>query len=193
VIDFKLVLITDWSLPDCLERIADALQAGAGMAVQHRHPGVDEHQLLLEGRRLRGVVGSTPLFVNGSLAVADALHAGLHRNSSLRAAPLVSRAHRVSSSWHPPELPPAGVDLLLVSPIFAPTSKPADRPPLGVAGYRRACQQTQVPVFALGGITPARVRELWPCAGVGVIGSVLHHPSPRTAARALLDALVGLG
>jgi thiamine monophosphate synthase len=47
-----------------------------------------------------------------------------------------------------------------------------------------------MPVYALGGITAGRVRELGPDpAGVAVIGAVFGAESPGNAVRSLLEAL----
>ena len=189
---FKLLIITDWSLPDCVERISAALLAGPGIAVQHRHPGPTDRQLYEEGKRLKDACGDAPLFINGRLDLAVALDAHLHLTErSLLAADV--RPHLgsrwLSSACHPPAAAAAGVDLLLVSPVFKPTSKADDRTPLGEAAFHDFARSMPTPCFALGGITAARMPSLRPVAGVAVIGEVMHAPSPRHAAEALLRAL----
>jgi thiamine-phosphate pyrophosphorylase len=189
---FKLLIITDWSLPDCLERIADALLAGPGIAVQHRHPGATDRQFYEEGRRLKDVCGDAPLFINGRLDLALSLDAHLHLTERALLSADV-RPHLgsrwLSSASHPPAAEPTGVDLLLVSPVFQPTSKTDDRTPLGVAAFHDFARATPTPCFALGGITAARLASLGTVAGVAVIGEVMHAASPRHAAQALLRAL----
>lgn len=193
---FKLLLITDWSRPDCVSRVREALRAGPGIAVQHRHPFSTDRQFFEEGQRLKEAIGDAPLFVNGRLDVALALDAHLHlTEQSLRAADVRPRlgGKLVSSACHPDgqhELPELeGVDLLLVSPVFKPNSKTDDREPLGVSRFHAFAQATPRPCFALGGITVARVPDLRPVAGVAVIGEVMHADSPAHAAEALLRAL----
>ena len=75
---FKLILITDWSREDCVARIREALRAGPGIAVQHRHPGATDRQFYEEGLRLKDACGEALLFVNSRLDVALALDAHLH-------------------------------------------------------------------------------------------------------------------
>jgi thiamine-phosphate pyrophosphorylase len=197
---FRLVLITDWALPDCVDRIREALRAGPGIAVQHRHPGATDRQFYQEGLRLKDACGDAPLFVNGRLDVALALDAHLHLTErSLLAADVRPRlgSRWLSASWHPGPHPgplPAAqgegdVDLFLVSPVFDPLSKPRERAPLGVEAFHRSAKSTATPCFALGGITAARIAELRPVAGVAVIGEVMHAASPAHAAEALLRAL----
>ncbi len=191
---FQVILITDWSLPDCVERVKDALRAGPGIAVQHRHPQATDRQFYEEGLRLKEVCGSVPLFVNGRLDIALALDAHLHLTSkSLRAADV--RPHLgsrwLSASCHPEFQSKIEADLLLVSPVFTPISKPVEHRPLGVEGFRLFAQSCGTPCFALGGITPDNVASLGPVAGVAVIGSVLHASDPARAAKSLLAAVQG--
>ena len=188
---FKLLLITDWSRADCVEQVRSALQAGPGIAVQHRHPGATDRQFYEEGLRLKDACGSAPLFINGRLDLALALDAHLHlTDRSLLASDV--RPHLgdrwLSAACHPPTTG-QDVDLLLVSPVFDPISKPPERAPLGVDAFHSFARATPAPCFALGGITLARLALLRPVAGVAVIGEVMHAASPAHAAEALLRAL----
>ncbi len=194
---FSLLLITDWSLGQSalLAAVADALTAGPGLAVQHRHPGALGRQFLDEGRRLAELCArhGAPLFVNGRLDVALALGAHLHLPAhGLRVADV--RPHLsgrlISAAVHDEAeaRDAAGADLALVSPVFAPGSKPGDtRTPLGPEGFRRVARAFGGPAFALGGLTADRARELRPLSGVAVVSAVLGAKSPASAARALLD------
>lgn len=189
---FKLILITDWSLPDCLERVRAALRAGPGIAVQHRHPGATDRQFYEEGLRLKEACGDAPLFINGRLDLALGLDAHLHLTErSLLAADVRPHlgAKWISAACHPPAAASQGVDLLLVSPVFPPLSKVDQRVPLGVDAFHAFARECHTPCFALGGITAARVPSLLPVAGVAVVGEVMHAASPAHAAEALLEAL----
>ncbi len=68
-----------------------------------------------------------------------------------------------------------------------PISKSAYGPAAGVDALREACEASDIPVYALGGITPDRIEELSECetAGIAAIGSVFAAPSPAGATRAL--------
>lgn len=192
---FKLLLITDWSVPDCLERIHAALSVGPGIAVQHRHPGATDRQFYQEGLRLKSVCRGAPLFINGRLDIALALQAHLHlTQNSLR--PEDVRPHLgaqwLSAACHPPAVGPPDVDLLLVSPVFKPGCKPDDpRPPLGPAGFLAFAGSNKVPCFALGGITAARAAEMRGAAGIAVMSEIMRAGSVELATRALLGALQG--
>lgn len=197
---FRLLLVTDWARPGCLARVTDALSAGGPVAVQHRHPGATDRVFLDEGQRLAEACAAhgVPLFVNGRLDVALALSAHLHLPTRALA-PAEVRPHHprwLSAAWHPLEeaAPPAGVDLLLASPVTAPGSKPGDvRPRLGVEGFHRArALAGEVPVFALGGLDERALRaltEVGPVAGAAVVSAVLDAPSPARAVEALLRVL----
>jgi thiamine-phosphate pyrophosphorylase len=73
----------------------------------------------------------------------------------------------------------AGADYATLSPIFPTASKPGYGPALGVATLGRATH-LDMPVLALGGVTPARAPECLEAgaAGIAVMGEVM-----RAAAR----------
>lgn len=75
-----------------------------------------------------------------------------------------------------------GADYILLSPIFAPTIKPAAVPPLGVDAIRRACAVTSVPILALGGVNDANVGRCLDAgaAGFAAIG-YFDEPAPDEA------------
>jgi thiamine-phosphate pyrophosphorylase len=197
VLPFRLLLISDWAMADLPERVARALEAGPGVAVQHRHPGVSDRQFLREARALAEVCHGTgaPLFINRRLDVALAVGGHLHlpahglRVEDVRPA---FEGRWISVAVHDEAEARAGAraDLALVSPVFAPGSKPTDtRTPLGAEGFRRLAHALPCPAFALGGITVARARTLGPLEGAAVISGVLGQADPRAACRALLEAL----
>ncbi len=197
---FTLLLITDWSLgeDELLSRVDSALTAGPGLAVQHRYPEATTRVFFELGLRLRDVCvrRAAPLFVNARLDVALALGAHLHlpahalRVKDVR--PFLPPGRLLSAAVHDEReaAEAAGADVALVSPVFAPSSKPTDaRPQLGVGGFRALAAKVPCPAFALGGIDERAARTLRPVAGVAVISSVLRAPEPAVAAAALLDAL----
>jgi thiamine-phosphate pyrophosphorylase len=87
-----------------------------------------------------------------------------------------------------------GADLALVSPVYAPGSKPGDiRPRLGPEGFRALAALLPCPSLALGGITPERAAGLPGAHGFAVISAVLEAADPTAVARALLSARVHNG
>lgn len=71
----------------------------------------------------------------------------------------------------------AGVHYVLAAPVFDPTSKPRERPPLGVDGLASLCRAAgDTPVVALGGVTPARIPAVRAAGahGVAALGAFSH-------------------
>lgn len=60
-----------------------------------------------------------------------------------------------------------GADFVTYSPIYPTASKPGYGPAVGVGGLAEVAKTVKIPVFALGGITPARVAE---CLAAGAFG-----------------------
>lgn len=85
-----------------------------------------------------------------------------------------------------------GAAYALLSPVWSPTSKPDDRPPLGLEGYLALAAGR--PVLALGGVHAPRLREIEEAGGHGgaVLGALFGQPTVEGAARvgaALVQAL----
>ncbi|WP_163999369.1 thiamine phosphate synthase [Pyxidicoccus caerfyrddinensis] len=195
----RLVVITDWRLPGerLLSALARALEAGPEVAVQHRHPEASGRQFLEEARLLAGLCAArgNPLFINGrmdvALLVGAHLHLPAHGPTPEDVRPHLPAGRLVSVAVHDEAEARAarGADLALVSPVFAPGSKPGDtRATLGPDGFAALAAVLACPALALGGITPERAREVRGSAGFAVISSVLEAEDPKAEARALLAA-----
>ncbi len=63
-----------------------------------------------------------------------------------------------------------GVDYLLLGPIFAPLSKEAARPPLGISTLRKAVQRLSTPVIAVGGIDESNFEKVFQTGASGAAG-----------------------
>lgn len=81
-----------------------------------------------------------------------------------------------------------GADYLVVGPVYATTSHP-DQSPLGLEPVRRIVA-LELPVIAIGGVTPERVRALRAVgvAGVAAIRAFWDAAEPAVAARSMLEA-----
>ena len=75
-----------------------------------------------------------------------------------------------------------GADFVTYSPIYPTASKPGYGPAVGTASLAEVVEGVKLPVFALGGITPARVPECLAAGtfGVAVMSGVM---APRGAGR----------
>jgi thiamine-phosphate pyrophosphorylase len=188
-----LIVITDWSLHDLLARIESVAALGPRVAVLHRNPSATARAYFDQARALSAICAHTDaaFFIHSRLDIALVLGAHLHLPSTGLLARDV-RAHLgtrwISASAHDEaeRASTEGADLILLSPVFAPTSKPADRAPLGVDGFTGLAQHTRARPYALGGITPETARAIPPYTGLAAIGGILHARDPRAAAEQLL-------
>ena len=60
-----------------------------------------------------------------------------------------------------------GADFLTYSPIYPILNKPESGPAVGIDSLSDLVEQVTLPVFALGGITPIKVKD---CMGIGAAG-----------------------
>jgi len=198
----RLIVITDWQIPDLLNRLEQVLSLGASVGVQHRHPGAADRLFFDEGRAIASlcVRFSNPLFVNGRLDIARLLGAHVHLPAGGVGVGDV-RSHlpahaRVSIAVHDAKEAEAsrGADLALISPVYPPGSKVTDdRTALGPQGFEALARTVPCPAFALGGISPANAEQVRGAGGFAVISSVLRAKDPREAAAALLRAATAAG
>jgi thiamine-phosphate pyrophosphorylase len=196
----RLLVLTDFSLGE--QRLFAALEQvcalGPKVAIQHRHPGAAVRPFLAEARRLASLCArhGNPLFVNGRLDVALLVGAHLHLPvdgpTPAQVRPHLPVGRWVSAAVHDEaELRrAAGADMVLLSPVFTPGSKPEDgRATLGREGYARLRALSLCPSLALGGIRLERLATLGPLEGAAVQSAVLAEAQPAAAATALLLAL----
>ena len=84
-----------------------------------------------------------------------------------------------------------GADFVTYSPIYPTASKPGYGPAVGVENLAAVAARVKLPVFALGGITPARTTECLAVGafGVAVMSGVMSHKNAGKQAKRYLDAL----
>jgi thiamine-phosphate pyrophosphorylase len=190
----------------CEESLAAARQIAppGTVALQLREKDLPSRELYQLALRLREICSrnGAPFFVNDRVDVAlaaraDGVHLPFDSVGVSMARKLLSENCLIGVSSHsPPDVAMQtreGADFAVFGPIFDPISKPATGPAWGLAGLAAACRAGAIPVFALGGITPERARELLtspnPPAGIATIGAILSAESPRSATAAMLSAL----
>jgi thiamine-phosphate pyrophosphorylase len=153
----------------------------------------------LVGRIRLAVPPSTVILVNGSRRAARTLHAGLHLPAAAspigeaedeRAAyPLYGRSvHDDAEARRAVE---DQADYIVLGTIYPTPSKPG-HPGRGAGLVRRIRRLVEpVPVFAIGGVTVARIPELVHAGahGVAVCGALLGANHPRRVAQAMRLAL----
>lgn len=84
-----------------------------------------------------------------------------------------------------------GADFVTYSPIYRTASKPGYGPAVGVKSLTEVAAAVKIPVFALAGITPARVAECLAAGafGVAVMSGVMSPTEAGKQARCYLDVL----
>lgn len=84
-----------------------------------------------------------------------------------------------------------GADFAVIGPIYETPSKRQYGEPLGLRVLEEAGRRCRIPVFAIGGITVARVAEVRRAGayGVAVVSAILSAASAESSTRQFLDAL----
>jgi thiamine-phosphate pyrophosphorylase len=180
-----------------LEEVARelAMAGGANLALHARGralSGLEHYELAVHLSNF-----PSALFVNDRLDVALAVKA---RGVQLGVGSMpVSAARRLEAAWwigksvH--DLAEAataraeGADYLVVGPVY-PTATHPDRAPLGLGALGQIAR-LGLPVIAIGGVTPARAREVKAAGahGVAAIRALWDAGDPSAAARQMLEEL----
>jgi len=189
------------------DAVEAAVAAGADW-VQVRERGLDgaallDHAAELAGCARRGAArrgGPVRVIVNRRLDVAavleaDGVHLGFDAVGVADARRILGAGAAIGVSAHAPEelaaAAEAGADYAFLAPVFAPRSKPATRPALGLAALARACAAARLPVLAQGGIDAASAGAILRAgaAGVALTGEVLLADDPFAACARIRRAL----
>jgi thiamine-phosphate pyrophosphorylase len=183
------------------------------VALQLREKDLEARELVELARELRIICDrhGARLLVNDRLDVAiasraDGIHLPANSFAVADARAFIGRDRLIGVSTHEPAevmaASRAGADFVVYGPVFDPLSKDAYTAARGGNGLITACGAASIPVFALGGITSDRIRELRTQiatanaqkaitrpAGVAVIGAIFGSPDPAVAMRELTEAL----
>lgn len=202
--ELRLCLVTDRTQTrdrDLISVVGECLAAGLP-AVQVREKDLPAAELARLCRALRPLTAARGalLIVNDRVDVALAVGADAVQRTSvslpiedIRA--VADKRLRIGASVHGLEealaAQEAGADWLVFGPVYDTPSKRRYGPPQGLEALGRVAAATRVPVVAIGGITPERVREVRAAgaAGVAVVSAILTADRPGDATRRFLDAL----
>lgn len=202
---FRFYAITDHAHalhkpPDVIAALAEA-----GLrAVQVREKRLSPVARANYAARLLAALGGARehlwLFMNDRADLALSLGLdGVHlRTDSLpleRQAPALRRALLYGVSTHSlagvQAAEAAGADFVTFGPVYDTPSKAPFGEPVGLPALERAARSTRLPVFALGGVTPARTRACLEAGawGVAAISALWNAARPVDALQAFHDAL----
>lgn len=175
-IKFRLMMITDegQSYSSLIKKVTEACKYGF-KAVQLRNKKISTQQLLKLAKELRRITSkfSANLFINDRadialLSKADGIH---FPSGAIDIKSLLSYNILLGKSTH--SLKDAKesfynrCDYILFGPVFETASKLKYGKPQGLKKLQRICEQIEIPVFAVGGITPKRAKM---CLKVGAYG-----------------------
>jgi len=204
ITDLNLYLITDRhqtggrSLTDAVRR---SLEGGV-RAVQLREKDLScaaLYPLAVELRRLTSDFDAS-LIINERLDIALAVEAdGVHIGVNSLPVAVVRRvlgpgkiigysAHDIDEALRAQA---DGADFVTFGPLYHTPSKAAYGEPCGVKKLAAAAAALEIPVIALGGISPANITEALSAniQGIAVISAILAAGDPRVAAASLLKKI----
>ncbi len=181
--------------------VQETLRAGTKF-VQLREKDLDTCQLLSLAKDLLPDVHRhhAILLVNDRADIAQCIGAdGVHLRSNSLPIPHVRRLlgpqALIGKSTHSLDdvlaAEAEGANFLVLGPIFDTPSKRSYGPPLGLRVLEEVCKQCSVPIYAIGGMTPERVREvkLAGAYGVAVISAILESMNIASVTRQFVNAL----
>jgi thiamine-phosphate pyrophosphorylase len=203
--ELALCLVTDRTQTRGRELAAvvgECLAAGL-LAVQVREKDLGAADLAFLCRRLLAATrdAGAMLVVNDRVDVALAVGAdGVQRTHTSLAVDdiraVAGRRLRIGVSVHSLEdavdAELKGADWVTYGPIYDTPSKRRYGAPQGLERLATVARGLRIPVVAIGGITPERVKEVRQAGarGVAVISAILAADSPADATRCFLEAVV---
>jgi thiamine-phosphate pyrophosphorylase len=197
----RLLLITDRHqasrpLP---EVVADACAAGCRwVSFRDKDLPAGERRTLARQVVKAGHAHGASVTLHGDLATAEAARAdGVHLEPGSAPGAVRSILGDVLvgasvHSWAEAERAQEdGADYLTVSPVFETPSKPGYGPAIGLDILGEFCEALDVPVVALGGITPDNAAHCINAGakGVAVMGNIMRAPDTGAAVGRYLTAL----
>ena len=202
---FKLYAITDRRLcaPRTLHDTVHGILDVGVSAIQLREKDLSDAEYIKLAKPLCRLCHtySAQLFINSRIEIAvdigaDGLHLPGDSASVEKVIEETNRRFIIGSSVHTlteaKQRETEGADFITYSPIYPTLSKPDYGPAVGVEGLRNVAQGINIPVFALGGITPERVSECLNAGayGVAVMSGVMSPENGAQQAKMYMRQLV---
>ncbi|MEJ5299597.1 MAG: thiamine phosphate synthase [Thermodesulforhabdaceae bacterium] len=199
-VDWSLYLVTDRTIVgnrSLIKSVEDALRGGVTV-VQYREKLASTRVMVEEATELLKICRSyNALFlvndrIDVALAVdADGVHLGQDDMPPAIARRILGSGKIIGLTVHnEEELVEAeryDIDYLSFAPVFATTTKPDHKTPLGIEGVASLASKAHLPCVAIGGIKEHHVEML---AGTGikgicVVSAILGSENPEESARRL--------
>lgn len=204
MIDFRLYIITDRKscAPTPLVSVVSELLDAGVTAIQLREKDLDDTELLQLAQPIAEACRNyeAKLFINTNTRIAlEVGAAGVHLPAN--AAPIAEIKSQTTNDFYigcsvhchdaAQKREAEGADFVTYSPIYPTASKPGYGPAVGIDGLAKVVENVKLPVFALGGITPARVTECLTggAFGVAVMSGVMVPTNAKKQARRYLNTL----
>lgn len=202
--DLSLYLVLDPQLcadMGMVETTRRAVDGGVTM-VQLRDKQGRTAALVETGRALQAVLkpSGALLVINDDVEAAIALRAdGLHigqedmdaRTARALVGPDMVLGLSVETEALAAAVDPEIIDYAGIGPVFATSTKPDHKPPLGFSGLSRLVSVCRVPSVAIGGLKGSHVEGVVKAGadGIAVVSAICGMPDPRAAALALAKAI----
>ncbi len=181
--------------------IEEALRGGI-RAIQLREKDLPPPALLALARELREVTArmGASLLINGRIDVMEAVSAdGIHLRSDGLPTRAVRRVigpqkflgvstHSIAEAQRAED---EGADFVTFGPVFATPSKAKYGPPVGLPALAAVCRQLRIPVYAVGGVSRARIREVMDAGahGAAMISEIMSSRDSLAAAKLCVEAV----
>lgn len=202
MINFRLYAITDRHrcAPTPLVDIVSELLGAGVNAIQLREKDLSDTALIQLAQPIAALCHNyeAKLFINTNAHIAlEVGAAGVHLPANAESVDFVKARTEdnfyIGCSVHSLDAAKKreaeGADFLTYSPIYPTASKPGYGPAVGVENLAKLTGRVKLPVFALGGITPARVAECLAAGafGVAVMSGVMAPKNAGEQAKRFLD------
>jgi len=179
----------DWPADDLLHRL-DVLLAGGVTAVMFREKRLDDAAFLRLGRRVKEQCDrhGALFWLNERIHLQPALNAEIchltFRSPDLaRARELLPTHVGVTASIHDVlegvRRVRNGLDAVVFGPVFPVPSKEGWVPVQGLKTLRELVERVSVPVVAIGGMIPERLRDVRACGATGAAAIRYFFENPR--------------
>ena len=198
----RLYLVTDrpLSLGRPIEEIVIEAVAGGVTMVQLREKDAPTGEFVALAKGLKALLAplGVPLIINDRVDVAlaadaDGVHIGQSDMAYADARRLLGPDKIIGLSvenFHDLEVANGlDVDYIGISPVYGTPTKTDTAQPFGLEGLRRAVEMSAHPTVAIGGMNAQTIGEVIAAGadGVAVVSAICSAPSPREAARELLQ------